>query len=517
MKGGTDRAWELALAAVAFAGAVVVGLYVVRPFIVGPIGPDAAAPVVEFERLIAGQRLEGYLSQTSKPLLTLLYGIARIGTGDWRSVSILAIASFAAFVAAASVLAYRIGGLLPASFVAVAFALAPELLSDVTQAYGVSWAMLACTVAGLMVVGQRRWYWIAGLALAAGTLARPEVLAVTAVALFSVAVAALGGRAGRWVGPDRRAWLVGLGLLALPILSLHDLLLSGDPLLWANVAQANSAGSDTRGLVGMLEFVARYGYRVAPLLPLAGIALLVLAVRGHWTEAIVVAIVPVAVTAFFIASGARGTVITARYLLPINLGIVFAGGLGLAAVDVPIVRRATMRFRGLSTGWARPCGIVALGAVLALVLAPSWPSSPAVRASVAHHRAKQLNAQRAFAALSSAVGPVPAWRGVPTPPNPQTIVYIPPRLRAQGIVDLDLPLWAGTKLFAPMVDPAAGRPAPGSILYHDALDGERGPTWREVEVSKPTVVGRLMLTPILVDSKAGIWILKVGGAPAGSD
>src|SRR5215212_5443219 len=73
----SDRRPELATLVVAgaFVLALLAGLWIVRPFTVAPIGPDAAAPVIAWERLVAGHRLEGDLSQTSKPLLTAVYGV----------------------------------------------------------------------------------------------------------------------------------------------------------------------------------------------------------------------------------------------------------------------------------------------------------------------------------------------------------------------------------------------------------------------------------------------------------
>ena len=502
------------LVVAAFLATTAIALYVVRPFAVGPIGPDAAAPVIQFERLLAGQRLEGYLSQTSKPLLTLVYGIGRLATGDWRTVSGLAIVSFALLVALAAWLADRIAGLAAASFVAVALALNPELLRDVEFAYGVSWAFLACAVAGIAVVRERPRFAIAGVALAAGALARPEVLAVTMIAVGSVAMGHAVGRVRGGGGPPLGGWLVGLGLLAIPVLMVHDLALTGDPLFWAKTAQANSAGRDVRGLWAVVAFVVRHVLGLAPLLPLAALAALDLALRRRWIALVVVAAVPVAVTVFFIASGARGTVISSRYLIPIDLGLIFAAGIGLGALDLPRVRRAVGRLSRPSA-WSRPLALLALGALLAVTLAPSWPTARSIRTSVAAQHAREVNASRAFAALGAAIAPVPAWRGLEPPSVVGRLVLIPAALRAQGIVDLDLPLWAGTKLSASMVDPANGMPPPGSILYHDKRADRPNPVWRQVEVDRPTVVGRLLLTPILVDEDAGIWILRVDAAPIG--
>jgi hypothetical protein len=498
----------------AFLGAFAIALYVVRPFAIGPIGPDAAAPVIEFQRLLAGQRLEGYLSQTSKPLLTLVYGIGRLATGDWRTVSALAIGSFALFVALAAWLADRIAGLAAASFVAIAFVLNPELLRDVTYAYGLSWALLACAAAGIAVVRDRPRFDVAGLALAAGALARPEVLAVTAIALACVVMANVISLVRPVGTPPRDSWLVGLGLLAIPVLMVHDAALTGDPLFWLNTAQSNSAGHHVRGLIGMVRFVVRHELRLAPLLPLAAVAMVDLGLRRRWVELVVVATVPLAVALFFIASGARGTVISERYLVPIDIGLLFAAGIGLGALALRV--RDAVERRSRPAGWTVPLAFAALGAVIALVIAPSWPTDRSIRRSVAAQQAREANATRAFAALRPAIAPVPAWRGVAPPAVVQGQVLIPAALRAQAIVDLDLPLWAGTKLFDSMVDPANAIPPPGSILYHDRLADSRKPVWRQVEVDHATVVGRLLLTPILVDEAAGIWILRVEAAPATS-
>lgn len=505
-------------AAVGFAVAVAIGLAVVRPFTVGPIGPDAAAPVIEFQRLVAGERLEGYLSQTSKPLLTAVYGIARVATGDWRAVSLLAIGSFALFTVLATVLAHRIGGLAAAGFVAVGLALSPPLLRDVTFAYGISWAGLACVVAGLAVLAERPRYAVAGTALALGALARPEVLAVTAFAMAAVLVGQLAARTGRIGGPPRSAWLLGIGLAAIPILCVHDWALTGDPLFWATTAQANSVGLPTLSLGRMIRFVWTHVLTLGPLLPLAAVGLVDLVARRRWGSAVVVSIVPVAVAAFFIASGARGTVISLRYLVPVDLGIVFAAGIGLGLLGIRIYSWLPPRFRSpVATSPARRLllvGPVLAGALAAVVIAPFWPGDSHAQEALAAQRAKEENAGRAFDVLRTVIGPVPAWQGQP-PAGAGTVVLIPQRLRAQGIVDLGLPLWAGTKLIPDLVRPGDGLPGPGTIVYHDSRDDSPDPAWSAIEVSEPTVAGKLLFVPLYVDAANGIWIVRVDNAPSG--
>src|SRR6266516_1189049 len=90
-----------------FLVAATLGVVMVRPIESGSIGPDAAAPVIHFERIAAGRHLEGYLGQTPKPLLTLVYGALYSVTHDWRSIAWSAIAAYALAVVLATSLAWR--------------------------------------------------------------------------------------------------------------------------------------------------------------------------------------------------------------------------------------------------------------------------------------------------------------------------------------------------------------------------------------------------------------------------
>ena len=93
----TDLAgrWRVAILGGLFVVAFVIAFAMVRPIASASIGPDAAAPVIHFERLLAGQRLDGHLTQTAKPLLTAIYGVLYAATGDWRPIAWAAIAAFA--------------------------------------------------------------------------------------------------------------------------------------------------------------------------------------------------------------------------------------------------------------------------------------------------------------------------------------------------------------------------------------------------------------------------------------
>ncbi|HKG19118.1 MAG TPA: hypothetical protein VKB00_05215, partial [Candidatus Limnocylindrales bacterium] len=76
------------IAVLAVIAVVAVGL-VVQPFGPSLHDPDAAASVLFFDRIAAGNRLEAFVPTTPKPLLTLLYGAAWNATGDWRLLGLL--------------------------------------------------------------------------------------------------------------------------------------------------------------------------------------------------------------------------------------------------------------------------------------------------------------------------------------------------------------------------------------------------------------------------------------------
>ena len=139
-----------------FIVAVLLELVVLRPFASASIGPDAAAPVVHFLRITSGQHLEGYLGQTPKPLLTLVYGVLYSLFHDWRPIVWASIAVFAACVVLGGVLGRRVAGVAGGAFIAVGILLSSVLLADLMLAYSVSWALLGWLVAGLAVTASGR-------------------------------------------------------------------------------------------------------------------------------------------------------------------------------------------------------------------------------------------------------------------------------------------------------------------------------------------------------------------------
>ena len=143
-------------------------------------------------------------------------------------------------IAGVGALVSRITGPVAGAFSAVAVLAAPTLLFDVGYALATPWALLGWVAAGPAVTAERPRYGLAGLALLLATLARIETLVVVGLALSVLAMASI----ARWPVP-RRAWLVPLiALGALPVMCLHDWLLSGDPPLWSTVAVRYSQTTD---------------------------------------------------------------------------------------------------------------------------------------------------------------------------------------------------------------------------------------------------------------------------------
>lgn len=450
---------------------------------------------------------------TSKPLLTAIYGLLYSLTGDWRSISWAAIGAFALCVVLGALLAYRVSGPLSGSFVAVGFLLSPVLLRDISLAYALSWAVLTWIVAGLAVVGTRPRYGLAGVALVLGALARPETLTIPLVAGGTLLAAEIWTRARNRPAPPRTAYLTLIGFLAIPVLAGHDWVIAGDPLLWMNTAQNNSDGAgNVRAFLAMVGFVGRYVLGLAPLLPLAALGGIMLGLRRQWSLGVGLVAASVGVAVFWILVGTRGTVVASRYLAPIDLSLVFAAGLGLSVLDVPTVRRWLATRARID---ARRAGTAALaGTLAALAFTPIWPLDRDVLAGVSTQRQLHENAQRAFDAILEELNSTGLSAGgslsAGSPPSPA--VLVPPRLRAQAVVDLGLPLTVVRKSWASGIDPAAGRPVPGSIIYHDRLDDKASLRWATIEIDQPVVIGSLRLVPILSDPGRGFWVIRVEDA-----
>jgi hypothetical protein len=482
----------------------------------GSVGPDAIAPIVEFQRILALSRVEGYLTQTSKPLLDLVYGPVWAAFGDWRAVALVAIAGFGLCVALGTLLAVRVGGRASAAFAAVALGLSPVLLIDVSLAYAVTPMAVCLLMAGLAVSGQRPHYLVAGMFMGLAALARPEAFAVLGLASAALAASAVTGRLGRTPPPPRAAAAILVGWLAVGILLIHDGLVFGDPLFWTKTALAASSGRSTRGLIAMCLWMAHhFALNVVLVVPTLA-ALWVLIARGKWPLAVGLFGAVFGVAAFFIVAGARGTVVTERYLEPIDVAMAYASSIGISALDRPGLRARMAAVRSWRP-WGRVAWLapIAAGVVLAMALAPMEPLDHTAAVDIATQVRLHRNAQRAYAVIDGELGPRPAWHGRPPGDtiSAQPLVVVPPRLRQQAVVQLNLPLDLVAYDYGDVLDPAKGVAPVGAIIYHDAIDDDASAKrLKAIEVSTPTVIGPYRFVPLFVDATAGIWVLRVEAA-----
>jgi hypothetical protein len=262
----------------------------------------------------------------------------------------------------------------------------------------------------------------------------------------------------------------------------------------------------------MVRFVGAHLLAAGPLIPLAVLGVVQLVRRRNRPLLAGFTAMVVGMSLFWIVVGARGTVVVIRYLDLIDLTVVLLAGLGLGAIDVEPVRSwvsEIARRRGLPRA-SVAAGAVVLAGAAALFLAPIWLGQSDVRKSVMTQVRLHANAQRALAAIRAELRSNPALQGqITSAAAGGPVVVIPVRLRAQAVLDLDLPLAVVVKAFGNELDLAAGRPATGSIIYHDRLDDSETAVFTRLEVDAPTNVGAVRLVPLLVDRAAGFWVLRV--------
>ena len=496
-------------------------LVVVQPFAAGPASYDVGSSVIHFLRLIHGQRLESFISTTPKPLLTVVYGGLYALTGDWRAISFAAIGAFAAAVALATWLAGRVGGPLAAAFAAVALIASPSLAGELIIASAVPWALLGWVVAGLAVTAPRPRYALAGVALALASLCRLETLVLVGAAAATLVVLWLVSRRDARTHLPLGAWWILLGFVALPVMLVHDWLLTGDPLFWASVATRYSEGVGAATLMhpaALAHFLAhRYLGLIAFVVP-AAIGGLSLLHRRHWALALGLAALGPGIVAFLFFLSARGTFVATRYAVPVDLAVLFAAAFGAARICEEIARvAAAWRPRLVPAGPAGEVrmwgGAVVAGAVLAVVC--GWPPAPIGSATgTAARDARQLaaNERAAVPVLEAAIDRLQGSHdSTPLQGERPLVLVVPVPMRTLLAADLDVPLTRLGSTSAGGLFPAPGVLARTALIVHSLVGDARDPAYTELEVATSTTLGGQTLTPLLVDATDGLWIYAVTG------
>lgn len=524
MPDARDRRAYFAVLVAVFVASVAVAAYVIRPWIAAPLAFDTAASVLHFDRIVSGRHLERALSTTPKPLLTLLYGLIYSATGDWRAISLAALGAWGLCVSSAAVLAWRLGGAVAAVFGVMSLLLSSRLLLETAWALGSVWALLLWIVAGLAVTARRPRWGIAGAALGLATLARLETFLVIGLALAVLAVMHFGPK--RWRQPvPGEAWRISIGLLALPIMCLHDVLLTGDPFFWTSVASSYSAAAESSGrlpsLVAVAHELAALALGQAAVTILAVVGTGVLAARARWAILVGLVALGPGMALFLLLLAARHTFVDPRYLVPISVAMMFAAAIGLSAVRIPdLAQLLGGRLRDLGERPARDrptawMGVVSLAvAAIAIVCSPTiGPLDRSARATIAsaRHLARtaDLSLSEIRAALADPAAAGSAFGGSGSGVRASTYqVFVPVPVRPRVAVDLDLSL----DQVGSYRDPhtwAAGAPKTGQMILIDVDPSAPSEASAEFRLSRPATVAGVPMVPLLSDPADGAWLLQV--------
>lgn len=505
-----DRLGAIALTVVVFVAAGV-ALAVVQPFQAGPVSFDGGSSVLHFERLISGQRLETFITTTPKPLLTLVYGGLYALLGDWRAISWATIGAYAVGIGLVTWLATRIGGIVAGFFAAVAFIASPTLLGEVIIASAIPWALVGWAAAGLAVTAKRPRYAVAGVSLMLATLARVETLVILGVAAAVLGGLWLHGRLSPQPRVPRGAWWILLGFVALPVMLVHDWLLTGDPLFWASVATRYSDNVAPDRLMDPRDLTRFLFYRYLPLLGIDVLAIIgIFVARRTWPLWIGLAALGPGMVAFLYVLSVRGTFITPRYAVPIDVALLFTAALGASGLVGWLSEQAGRR--GVGTTRSRLVGGTMLAGVAAVALGwPPAPLDPVTHATAAAALALAEDEHRVVPVLQAAIATIPDARAVTPVNGRRVVVIVPVALRTLLAADLDLPLTRVESTGPSLLAPAKGLLATTDLAYHDRGGDPRSPAYAELEVAGPTTITGQQLTPLLVDVEAGIWVYAVTG------
>lgn len=499
--------------------ALVVAALLVRPLREGLVGYDAAASVIYFQRIAEGHHLEAFLGATPKALLTITYGVAYSLTHDWRAVSWLVIAAYSLGIGAASLLALRMAGTVAAAFVAIGLIGCAELLRDVDLAYAVSWALLSWMVAGLLVSNATPRYAWAGIALAVGGLARFETLIIVGtIALLLIVEGAL-ARAGRRSSSIRVRLPLLIGGLALPLQALHDWLLTGDPLYAERVPVLGSVGVHVMSVGDTVAFIVGHYAEEPIVILLAGIGLTALLRSRRFEILWGLVILGPGIAAFLVFLAARGIYVSDRYITPADVAVIFAAGIGLAALRAPVVefgRTVFVSEAGTLHARYRPIFLAMVGVIVAGAgIRPFGPLDASTRRAIAVNAAVHRDLTASTPAIRTAIDGMPNVRDLPGDGSPtaalgtHAVLLVPVLTVPQLAVDLQLPLTALVGTVGNKLATDGSYPRVGQVVFHDVDRDFPGAPFALFEVDRPTTLEAITLVPLAISANHRWWLIRI--------
>ena len=394
-----------------------------------------------------------------------------------------------------------------------------DLLLEVSRANSLVWALAGWSIAGFAVIATPRRPRLAGTALLLAGLCRFETLALAAVAVVAVAVwrrRAVAGPAprlvpgfvetaeqfaarsaavdGRGTRPTQGAMLGALlAIASVPIVLLHDWLLSGDPLYWLSVPSRYTAIYNAGlGPIDPLTYAGTFIGRVAPewpLILLAAIGVFALVGSRQWLPLVGIGAIALGVAGLLFWLAVRATYISNRYYEPIDLALTVAAavGVGWLVGRVPLQRPRPM-----------PVAVaVAAAAIVGIVV--TWPALPWDRRATT-----ELSDVRRASEHVAAVRPqldATLQAGVAQ-------LLVPSRDVSRLSVETGQRLDRVQDSYALLLRGGTDALEPGQVLFHDGAADRPVALYRPLEIDTEASVGARVLVR-LEPRAADIWLLSV--------
>jgi hypothetical protein len=536
-----DSTWALRPAEVLalllglFAFGLVATIVIFRPW-TPATGYDSASSVLYFDRLASGRTMEGLTATTTKPMVTLISGLSYNLLHDWRLPSFLAAFEFAGMLALAALLAWRTSGPVAAGTAAFGLLGSQRLLWDGLLTYANPWAIMLWIVAGLALTSKSPRYGVAGTVLLLAALLRVETFLIVGVA--ALVLLAWQFAPPRWIPgvgrPPRRAWLLLAPVAALPIMCVHDWLLTRDAFFWMEVSatfSTNHAGAVQTPTELSQSLVDKGWSAVLVAGPLALVGGLDLLRRRRFVVALGLAAIGPGVVAFLLLLAFRHTYVSYRYVIPLDAALVMASAFGVDALARLAVRAGRRAARGSAPGAAiRPSRgnraryrlALGLAAILVGALAsvavdrPYGPLDQSTLTTIDKDIAIQTNVDRATPTIAAALRAMPdaaTWAAgnLARPASgSKPCLYVPGPLIPRMIVDFGLPVWAVAGGTPAGADPSTLAVDRATIVYIDeGAATSPQPGNLPFEVTAPTQVGHALVTPLLSLPDSGLWVLEL--------
>jgi hypothetical protein len=303
-------------------------------------------------------------------------------------------------------------------------------------------------------------------------------------------------------GPaPRGAWLVAIGLLAVPVMMIHDWVLIRNPMYWAGIVVRYSAAdpSAVRSPAALLAWLGHHYLGMSLLVLLACLGAVWLVRRRRLGLAVGLALLGPGIGAFLLLMAARGTYVSGRYLYLMDIAVTLAAGIGFGMVRVPEIAG----WLGSRVRTVIVLALVAAAAVGMSAAAPFGPLDPATRASMTTQRTVAQNLRSAQPAIRRALGSGGATTTAPA-------VLAPGLWTPRLMVDLGLRI---QDVMPPQFDAAGAAYVStlhvGELVYHDRVGDPANGVAAVLEAGGHVSFGSLALRLEASDPRAGWWLYRV--------